>query len=35
MKKTNRSILNIITAIVPSIIIIIIGFLKFKFFIDV
>ncbi len=35
MKKTKRSMLNIITSIVPSIIITIIGFLKFKFFIDV
>lgn len=35
MKKTKRSMLNIITSIIPSFIIIIIGFLKFKYFIKV
>ncbi len=35
MKKTKRSMLNIVTSIIPSFILIIIGFLKFKFFINV
>lgn len=35
MKKTKRSMLNIITSIVPSFVIIVIGFLKFKYFINV
>ena len=35
MKKTRRSMLNIITSIVPSFVIIVIGFLKFKYFINV
>lgn len=35
MQKTKRSILNIITSIIPSFIIIIIGFFKFKYFINV
>lgn len=35
MKKTKRSIINIITSIIPSIIITLIGFAKFKYFIKV
>ena len=35
MNKTKISMLNIVTSIIPSFIIIIIGFLKFKFFIGV
>ena len=35
MKKTKRSIINIVTSIIPSIIITLIGFIKFKYFIKV